>query len=202
MAKSTLLTQREFAARIEVSPAAVNKALKSGRIRFARGTKKINFEEAAKAWAENASRTPTLEKAGGRPRADGAPPKRKRLPESPQMPLGRRGNLLSAQTAKLDAEAQLRQIQVQKLSGLLVEREFVADAVFRWFRDERDALLSFPNRFGPQITNDLAALGATVELRDLVIILDRYLAKYLHERGEAQKPEFTPADSAESHPRH
>lgn len=57
-----LITQAEFARRVGVSKVQVGTAIKTGRIKFARGTKKIDYEAALKLWQAN--RTDSLAGTG------------------------------------------------------------------------------------------------------------------------------------------
>lgn len=51
--KRELISQAEFARRVEVNRSQVSRAIKRGRIEYARGTKLIDYEKAKSLWEEN-----------------------------------------------------------------------------------------------------------------------------------------------------
>jgi len=98
---------------------------------------------------------------------------------------GIRVTLTEAQTAKTIIQARLTQLKVQEEKGELVRKAFVAEQVFRWFRQERDAWQVFPARMGPRMAAEL-----DVDPRLLIIALEKYVREYLGDLAVMEPPEL------------
>lgn len=176
---------------------AVQKAIETDRISMAvrkdgQGRFWINPPGADREWEANTGRPRGgalvseglghLEKEGGAGGSEMAdlPPMSKKNGKSPL-------TLIQAQTAKAEGEAHLKRLQVRRLEGELVDRERVQGFVFRLFRSERDAWMSWPARVDGQIAGQINAILANnggITQREVNLILDGHVRQHLTELGK------------------
>jgi hypothetical protein len=92
----------------------------------------------------------------------------------------------AARAKKEAALAGLRELDLQEREGKLVDAATVYDAVFRRFREERDALLNWPAR-----VSALIAAEVGVEAGVLLVALEKHVREFLAGRStrfEIRKP--------------
>jgi hypothetical protein len=156
------LSIRGYARHHGVTPAAVRKALKTGRIsRGPDGT--IEVAAADRTWEDRtAARMPPAgasEPAAGAaaPVSDGAT----RLDGDAYR---------RARAAKTAIEAQRAKLELEVRKGSLISRDRAVTKAFSFARMLRDACLTWPTRIGPQLAAafDLDAADVTVYLDDQV----------------------------------
>jgi len=130
-------SRRAFGRRVGLSTTAVSKAVNTGRI-------KLNPDgslpdDAEKQLIENSAPERSKREQMAKPAPAEAP------------------SFLSVKIRKETAAAQLKEIELAKEKGQLLEKEQVKESVYKYARQIRDAVLSIPER----VAADLAAqLGA------------------------------------------
>lgn len=139
-----LITASEFARRMKVSPAAVTKAIKSGRITPAENPGKsgvwLNPETAAKQWTDNsrfrieAGKAQELQE--NTPKLVLLPTKKRKQPEPedilPALPEDSDAPSIAKSRAKFEKyNADLAQLKYETLSGKLVDAE---EVLYEWKR--------------------------------------------------------------------
>lgn len=174
--KPTLISQREFARRLGVSPEAVRVAIKAGRISTVKG--RINPTKARKEWERNTDQSKPRNIITG-------DPKHRRDPSQPETPmdLGKTsranrksagtkaarkpvspkdapepapaaddydpddsGSYSEARAAREFYQAQLARLKYEEQAGLLVRADQVAAEAFSRARRTRDQLGGIPER--------------------------------------------------------
>lgn len=200
-----------------VSRRAVYNAIETGRLLKAlnkdeQGRIRIDVEVADREWEANTGRlragepvrpaplTPRKAKTenNGAPEDLGTGGTADSEPLAYLPPLPKRGKkscltLLEAQTAKAEAEAHLKRLQVRRLEGKLGSKDRYNAAVFRLARNERDAWLSWPARVDGLVTaeiNAIIAKNGTITQRELNLILDRHVRQHLVELGTIDPDAF------------
>jgi hypothetical protein len=154
------LSIRGYARHHGVTPAAIRKALKTGRISLgADGT--IDAEAADRAWSTRTAITVT----GPAGRRGPAPGVAVGLDAYQQ-----------ARAAKTAIEAERAALELRRRQGELVDRALGERLVFAFGRRQRDAWLAWPARIGAELA---AALG--VDAAALVVQLEAYVARQLEE---------------------
>ncbi len=168
-----------------VSRQAVYDAITAGRIER-EPDKKIDPVKADKQWGNLTGRP----RGNGKPAA--APPPDIVEPDLPKTEMGRlRGRQEEARMSKLEAEAVMEGLDAKERVGELVNRSLAREAVFQWFRGERDAWRNFPARFSAQIAAELQTQD--INHRTMITALEKYVDLYLEERGDIEPPDFTSA---------
>jgi hypothetical protein len=184
------VSRRGYARLRGCSETAVRKALAQGRIDLEPdGT--IDPEKADHQWAASTIRSPG-------PVAESVEPARYSEPQAHLPPLGRRRtkstlSLVEAQTAKAEGEAHLKRLQIQKLEGELLDRGQATRFVFKLFRSERDAWMSWPARVDGQIAgqiNAIVAQNGSITQREVNLILDGHVRQHLADLGKVDLEQF------------
>lgn len=137
---------RAYARRRGVTPAAVRKAIKSGRISIQNG--KIDPALADAQWRGNTDESKPRNSVSGNP---GGP---SRTPMVPPMPafgapgqaLPRTGGYAAARAVRETYEARLRELDYKVRTGELVPVDRVRVVAFNASRRARDLLLAIPDR--------------------------------------------------------
>ncbi len=151
-----LVSQREYARRRGVSPMAVNRAIKAGRISTIEG--KIDPEQADREWAEH-----TIVRIAAKPK--------KKL-------VGDTGYARS-RAVRERYQARLARLDLQRQEGILVRANEVRAAVFDANRRTRDQLISLPERVA-------AILAATTDPAEIQRILDDEIERVCQELSNAE----------------
>jgi len=127
---------RQFAALVGIDYVSAREALQRGRIAFEPNTRELDYYKNRDSFFSSRTRGPnaiTAEKSAEAP------------------------SFLSVKIRKETAAAQLKEIELAKEKGQLLEKEQVKESVYKYARQIRDAVLSIPER----VAADLAAqLGA------------------------------------------
>lgn len=79
----------------------------------------------------------------------------------------------------------LRKLEFEQKAGNLIELELAQAVFFEVFRDQRNAWLNWPVKFGPEIAADLG-----IDADKIVPILTTYLHKQIEQLGEPD-PQFS-----------
>ncbi len=119
-----LVTQKEFAKRVGVTPPAVSHAIKSGRISIL-PSGKINYTIEVVNWFRNRDISKVRGEEGE---------------ESNSVPLAK------AKLAKETYTAKLRQVQYEHQANILLPKERVAESIAKYCRVIRDAVITIPDR--------------------------------------------------------
>lgn len=131
---SEYVSMSEFARRKNVSFAAVQKAIFSGRISRRESDKKIDWETEAGAWEENRDENKVRARDSFTP------------------------NMQKAKLADAAYRAKLRQLQYERECGKLIDRDLVSASVVRYAREIRDQILNIPDRVAARETSRLLKL--------------------------------------------
>lgn len=168
-----LLSFRAYARHRECTLAAVQKAIASGRITPVvdeRGRKRIDPEVADIQWSRNTDQLQSL-------RANGAPlttPTAGATEEDPSAaiavaaakPSPKTPEFAAAQTALVQASAQLQQLKVRTMAGELVEVEPIMRAITDTHTAARNAILALPDR----LAATLATETDPVRVYDIILV--------------------------------
>jgi hypothetical protein len=154
---------RAYARRRGVTPAAVRKAIKNGRISIVNG--KIDADLADAQWRANTDETKPGNSVSGTPGL-------RRPPEAPPVPtLGSGGQALprtagyaAARAVRETYEARLRELDYKVRTGELVSVDEVRVAAFNTNRRARDLLLAIPDR----VSAVLAGLTDAAEIHKVL----------------------------------
>jgi len=176
-----LVSQRAYGRHRGCSHTAVQRAIQSGRIEKAlrekNGRTLIDLEAADKLWAKNTQET--LRRARPKPKGKtitqsvipGTEEDVARLLEAEAKTNGReevgavaRASIQSAQAKKLEAQASLTELQVERELGRTLPRDEVEREAARVARIIRDGLLALPDR----LSGLLAAETEETLIRDLL----------------------------------
>lgn len=179
---------RAYAKHRGVSPEAVSKAVKLGRITTVlddKGQRKINPEVADREWADNTDHGRRNRQGEGSLKAGhstSAPPSSSEG-ESPQVPAaGSPASLAQSRAIKEAYEARIKKLDYEEKLGKLVDADKVRLAAFKTGRVVRDNILNVPN--------DLAGkLAAETDPKKIHFILTKALTEALEELVRANKPE-------------
>lgn len=136
---------RAYAKRRGVTPAAVRKAIKTGRISIMNG--KIDPEIADSQWRSNTDETKPRNSVSGNPGGlsrTATPP----APASaaPGQALPRTGSYAAARAARETFEARLKELDLKVRTGKLISVDEVRIVAFNASRKARDLLLAIPDR--------------------------------------------------------
>ena len=131
-----LVTQKEFARRVNVTPPAVSHALKSGRI-SALPSGKINYTTEVINWFRNRD----ISKVRGGPDEEGG---------TQEQPLAK------AKLVKETYTAKLRQVQYEQRAKILIPKEDVAASILKYCRVVRDAVTTIPDRVSSETAASLS----------------------------------------------
>ncbi|MCC6366347.1 MAG: hypothetical protein IT165_22750 [Bryobacterales bacterium] len=134
-----LVSQRAYAKHRGVSLAAVQKAIKAGRIRTA-ADGKIDVAQADADWERN---TGPRQQAG---KAASSVPPPKPAPAPAAEPMAGGLDYARARAVRENYMARLAKIDFEERSGKLVSRDEVQVAAFNKFRTFRDGMLNIPDR--------------------------------------------------------
>lgn len=145
-----LISQREYARRRGVSPNAVNKAVKAGRISLVNG--KIDPYQADRDWIRTTDQSRPRNRITGRPKAS-------RESTAPSTPMdldgqgekddgsnGSRPNYAIARAKREEAQAQLAELELEHRRGELLRVKEVRAAAYTTARQARDQLIALPDR--------------------------------------------------------
>lgn len=205
-----LVSQREFARRLEVSPPAVGKAIKNGRI-FGTAIvgSKLDFAIAEAQFKQNCdiSKKRKTSKTKQKPQATKSETSTKITqqisleeikgnnflkdePEEDDFEESSSGNIeseLNRQRARKEkAMADKAELQVKIMRGELIEVEKVNIAVFELFREERDHWLKLPARASGDMSSKLG-----VDKHKLKQLLTQAVKDHLNEKvQEISKDNF------------
>lgn len=151
-----LLTFRQYAAHRGVSPEAVSKAVKAGRITVKvdrAGKRWIDPARADKEWTTNSD---PAKQAGGKaqqrrptkagPALDGASNAEPVDPDRPRPPL-----YSDSRAIREAYQARLAKLEWETRSGMMVPKDQVKIQAFRCARAARDALLGIPERLAAEL---------------------------------------------------
>jgi len=189
------LSERQYAARVGLSRAAIQKAKDAGRLVLHDDG---SIDAAASDERRAAMTDPAKSRAAptNRPVASSAAPKLKPVPEAavasvgetlreeglPAPVAGGGTTFLQAKTANEVLKAQERRIRLQKLKGELVDKARAETLMFQLAREERDAWVTWPARVAALMASELAAaLGAelTVEAALMQKVLEAHVRAQL-----------------------
>jgi hypothetical protein len=158
---------REFARLVGVSPNAVAKAIKNGRITRLDG--KIHWATQSVAWNEyrdpskirDDSRIPP--RGGLKPKA-APPPRRQPEPDEDDdedIPEGLENDesYLEAKRVKEWAAARLKELELAKAKGEVLYATVVQDAMAQLAIDVREAVMSIPDRVAGELASEVAKAG-------------------------------------------
>ena len=137
---------RAYAKHRGVTPAAVRKAIKTGRISIQNG--KIDPEIADSQWRANTDETKPRNSVSGNPGGLGrtpATPQASAFAASGQV-LPRTGSYAAARTARETFEARLKELDLKVRTGKLISVDEVRIVAFNTNRKSRDLLLAIPDR--------------------------------------------------------
>jgi hypothetical protein len=175
-----------------VTPAAVRKAIKSGRIAVVNG--KIDPEIADRDWASNTDETKPRNSVSGDPgmrRLPGAPPLPSPGPTGPSSQgLPRTGGYAAARAVRETYEARIRELDFKRMSGTLVSADEVRVVAFNTARQARDLLLAIPDRVS-------AVLAGLKDQAEVHRVLSEEIRRVCEELS--QLPPFTTDDPARRH---
>lgn len=159
---SNLMSMRAYAKYRGVSPEAVSKAVRTGRISTItvddKGTRKIDPAIADKEWSDNSEGVrpnygiPSSEEHQGEP--DESQERQQRLS------VGKSVAYLKAYQVKL------AKLEFDEKSGKLVDAEAVKRESFRVARATRDALMSIPDRLAPELAGETDQFTIRKRLED------------------------------------
>ncbi|MDP2689896.1 MAG: hypothetical protein Q8P48_07260 [Deltaproteobacteria bacterium] len=146
------LSYRAYAKRRGVSPEAVSKAVKTGRI-TAGPDGKIDPERADREWKENTDQSKPLNSVSGTPR-------HRKPPDSPKIPGGdieaASGGLpggippyVQSRAIREAYEARIKKLDYEVKKGKLINADEVRVAAFNVARVTRDKLMNIPERLAP-----------------------------------------------------
>lgn len=161
------VSQRQYAKMRGVNLYAVQRAVKSGRIKLdAKG--QINPEQADKDWENNTD-----------------PAKQRTYTKEPDMgeSVPKTGSFQQARTAGEYYRAMFMKERLRKFKNELIEREKVNEHIFRLGRATRDVFLNWPTRDAALIAAELG-----VDEHKTRVILDERIRNLLSELGELTKP--------------
>lgn len=130
-----LVTQKEFARRVGVTPPAVSHALKSGRI-SALPSGKINYTTEVINWFRN--RDTSKVRDGSEEEGSSGQP------------------LAKAKLVKETYTAKLRQVQYEQRAKILIPKEDVAASILKYCRVVRDAVTTIPDRVSSETAASLS----------------------------------------------
>ena len=174
------VSQREYARQRGVSLSAVQKAIKSGRIRL-NADKTISPEQADLDWQQNTN--PARGKFKEEVKVEQA------FSSSSYANLGDgstpkvAGGYQQVRTAKEYYQAMFVKERLRKYKEELVERAKVNEHIFKLGRALRDGLLLLPTREAPIIAAEL-----NVDEHKVRVILDERIKAFLSEFGEPTSP--------------
>ena len=175
---SEILGRNQYAAHQQVSPAAVTKAIRSGRITaaviFGKGgrVEGIRWRQADELWRRNTdvgeaaksrkTAGPELQTSAPAAAAPARDPQVIDLPPElrDEAPTGNAHSLASylvSRARKQDTEARHAELDYMKAVGLLVPAEDVKREIFKSVRALRDSLLNIPDRMAPLLAAELDA---------------------------------------------
>lgn len=182
----TLLSFRQYAKQRGVSPEAVSKAVRQGRISTQldeKGQRKINPEVADREWAENTDHAMRKRQGEGSlkaGRSTSEPPAPEG--EAPQAaPALGPASLAQSNAIKAAYEARIKKLEYEEKSGKLIDANKVKLDAFKVGRVVRDNLLNIPN--------DIAGkLAAETDKKKIHIMLTEAITVALEEIVRA-KPE-------------
>ena len=188
---------RAYARHRGVTPAAVRKAIKSGRIAVVNG--KIDPDVADRDWAANTDETKPRNSVSGDPglrRPAEAPPMAASSMGSPrenwsasQTP-ARGGGYAAARAVRETYEARIRELDFKRMSGTLVSADEVRVVAFNTARQARDLLLAIPDRVS-------AVLAGLKDQAEVHRVLSEEIRRVCEEL--AQLPPFSTDDPARRH---
>lgn len=192
---------RAYSRRRGVTHAAVQKAIRSGRISTVNG--KIDPEVADREWATNTDESKPLNSMdrGQTPRTSNPPGSRQverpqHLPTTPNprhefsAPSGGSKGYAAARAVRESYEARIRELDFKKMSGVLVHADEVRVVAYNTSRRSRDLLLAIPDR----VSAIIAGLGDPAEVH-------RVLAEEIRRACDelSQLPTFTVDESTQRH---
>lgn len=149
-----LVTQSEFARRMDVSRQVVSRAVKSGRIALHGQTSKLDWLTQEKAWYDNAFMQTRAEEQRKqrekRAQGDGEPDES--VSEDDE-------NSYSYWRAKREKEEFLKKRREnEEAQKILIPRHVINMVLFPFVRAVREAILSIPDRCGASIAADIRGL--------------------------------------------
>ena len=147
------ISQRAYAKHRGVSLAAVQKAIKTGRIR-ADASGRIDAAQADAAWERNTGPRPELAIAPS------SPPIPKASVTPAQEPVAGGLDYSRARAVRENYLARLTKIEFEERSGKLVNRDEVQVAAFNKFRTFRDGMLNIPDRVAAMLAAESDATRA------------------------------------------
>jgi hypothetical protein len=179
-----------YARHRRVTPAAVRKAIKSGRITTVKG--KIDAGLADAQWRANTDETKPRNSVSGNPGGFSRPPV---IPPTPTFAtagqaLPRTGGYAAARAVRETYDARLRELDYKVRTGELVSVPEVRVVAFNTARRSRDLLLAIPDRVS-------AVLAGLTDASEVHRILAEELRRVCQELSES--PTFTRGDHADLH---
>ena len=157
---------RAYARHRNVTPAAVRKAIKSGRITAVDG--KIDPSAADRDWAANTDESKPRNSLSGNP---GGTPRPRSFPTSPSHQVPRwsppqptTGGYATARAVRESYDARIRELEYKRMTGELVHVSEVRAAVYAMNRRARDLLLAIPDR----VSAVLAGISDAAEIHKLL----------------------------------
>ena len=161
MAKVELISKSAFAAMMNVSPAAVTKAIKEGRMTVViQGDKeKIDPAVAQIQWAQNTrARSPSSSSA---PAADNVAP-------ATSIKGNNEPGYWDSRTSREEAEAGMAQLKLAELRKSLIPVDAVRAAFGSAFASAREALMQIPSRIAPTLAAESDSQKIQIALGDAI----------------------------------
>jgi hypothetical protein len=183
------ISKKAYARHRNVSPAAVRKAVESGRISTLQdGT--IDPAAADRQWEANTDMSRS--RGGTRTQGSGGTAKRKvskeavasveaTLAEEGMKPEGEM-TLTDAKTAHEIVKTHIANIKLRTMRGELVDKAKATDLIFRFARMDRDAWQNWPSRISAQMAAELGVDAFVLERT-----LDEYIREHLTELSRAPR---------------
>lgn len=162
---------REFAALVGVDYNSAREALENGRIQFIKGTRKLDWAQSRESFQETREHRLTHVEAENDADAQTI---------ANMTPLGR------AKLRKESATANLKEIELAVMQGKYLLSDDVSEAVFKFARTVRDAVMSIPDRVGSEVSAKVRESVGNDLLKELDIDLQRKCMKRFSEAAAEQ----------------
>lgn len=146
--KSSGLTYRAYAKHRNVSPEAVSKAVKTGRI-TAGPDGKIDAKKADKEWAENTDISKPRNSVTGNPKMIKIPDSD--IESAADALSGSIPSYMQSRAVREAYQARLAKLEYEIKKGKLVDSTKVSVAAFNAARAARDKILNLPDRLAPSL---------------------------------------------------
>ena len=186
------MSERQYAAHVDLSRGAIQKAKESGRlVQHADGSIDAVASDARRA----AMTDPAKQRGAKATTSPPAAPKLKPVPDTALSAVGETlrehglvppvtggsTTFLQARTANEVLKAQERKLKLAKLKGALIDRDRVTALVFRLAREERDAWVTWPARAAALMASELSVAPAAMQK-----VLEKHVRTQLDDLAEVR----------------